>query len=91
MEVFFLDVGQASCNIILLGDRRAIVIDSGSGKGSLPLKFLKRCRVDRIAALVVTHSDHIGGATCVGSSAVLIHRSFGKKHHAKPQYEFLLH
>ena len=67
MELFFLDVGQASCNIILLGENRAIVIDSGSGKGSLPLKFLKRCRVERIEALVVTHShaDHIGGATSI--------------------------
>lgn len=67
MELFFLDVGQASCNIILLGENRAIVIDSGSGRGCLPLKFLKRCRVERIEALVVTHShaDHIGGATSI--------------------------
>jgi competence protein ComEC len=67
MELFFLDVGQASCNIILLGDNRAIVIDSGSGKGFLPLKFLRRCRVERIEALVVTHShaDHIGGAISI--------------------------
>jgi competence protein ComEC len=61
-ECYFLDVGQGTANVILLGDRRAIVIDCGPA-ASIPLKLLRRY-VDRIVALIVSHNDkdHHGGA-----------------------------
>ena len=42
MEVYFLDVGQGTCQIILLGARRAIVIDCGTSKDRTVLHFLQR-------------------------------------------------
>ncbi len=67
MEVYFLDVAQGTCQIILLGNRTAIVIDAGSRNDQIPLQFLKQFHVERIAALLITHShaDHIGGATAI--------------------------
>jgi beta-lactamase superfamily II metal-dependent hydrolase len=61
-ECYFLDVGQGSSNVILLGNRRAIVIDCGPA-AHVPLRLLHRY-VDQIVALVVSHndSDHHGGA-----------------------------
>ena len=63
-ECYFLDVGQGTCNIILLGERRAIVIDGGPCRAFSPLKILKDCRVEYLDALVVSHNDddHCGGA-----------------------------
>lgn len=68
MEVFFLDVAQGMCHIMLVGDQTAIVIDSGSGaktkQSTIPLQFLQRMGIKKIAALLTTHShkDHMGGA-----------------------------
>ncbi len=68
MEVFFLDVAQGMCHIMLIGDRTAIVIDCGSGRrtkqSTIPLQFLQRMGIERIHALLTTHShnDHMGGA-----------------------------
>ncbi|GIW79531.1 MAG: hypothetical protein KatS3mg105_1338 [Gemmatales bacterium] len=62
-ECYFLDVGQGSSNVILLGERRALVIDCGRS-ASIPLQLLKR-HVDQIVALIVSHNDidHHGGVT----------------------------
>lgn len=67
MEVVFLDVSQSTCQVILLGGRRAIVIDCGTKNDSLLLQFLKRAGVENIEALIISHShsDHIGGAVSV--------------------------
>ena len=64
MEVYFLDVGQGTCQVILLGERTAIVVDCGSKSDRTALHFLKRFGVEYIARLIVSHShdDHIGGA-----------------------------
>lgn len=66
MEVFFLDVAQGTCQVILLGAHRAIIIDCGSKPdgGNVLLRFLLRMGVQRIEHLVVSHShsDHLGGA-----------------------------
>ena len=37
MEVYFLDVGQGTSNVILVGARRAIVIDTGRRASDLRL------------------------------------------------------
>lgn len=62
-ECYFLDVGQGTSNVILLGQRRAIVIDCGPS-GRIPLLLLRR-HVDHIVALIVSHNDrdHHGGAS----------------------------
>lgn len=67
MEVFFLDVAQGTCQVLLLGNRSAIVLDSGARNGRVPLQFLKRMGIDHLAALITTHShdDHMGGATAI--------------------------
>lgn len=62
MQVLFVDVGQGSCQVILLGGGRAIVIDAGASPGTA-LRMLKLLRIDTIELLVVSHShlDHSGG------------------------------
>lgn len=61
-ECWFLDVGQGSANVILLGQGRAIVIDCGPRTSTVTLEFLKRY-VDTIDLLVISHNDvdHDGG------------------------------
>lgn len=67
MEVCFVDVGQGTSNVILLGDRRAIVIDCGAAQAETVLAVLRRFQIDTICRLVVTHShdDHSRGAAAV--------------------------
>lgn len=62
MKVLFVDVGQGTCQIILLGSRRAIIIDAGAS-ADLPLRTLRLLRIETIELLVVSHShaDHSGG------------------------------
>jgi competence protein ComEC len=64
-ECYFLDVGQGTSNIILLGERKGIVIDCGAS-GRVPLLLLRRY-VDHIVALIVSHNDrdHQGGASAI--------------------------
>lgn len=60
-ECWFLDVGQGTSNVILLGEGRAIVIDCGPKSSTETLKLLNRY-VKTIEALVISHndSDHDG-------------------------------
>ena len=62
IECWFLDVGQGTSNVILLGEKKAIVIDCGPRTSHVPLQLLKR-HVDTIEVLIVTHNDrdHDGG------------------------------
>ena len=61
-ECWFLDIGQGSSSVILLGKRRAIVIDAGPRGCTVPIQLLNR-HVDTIEALIITHNDddHDGG------------------------------
>ena len=67
MEVYFVDVGQGTCQVILLSDQRAIVIDCGVKSDHIALQFLKRHGIKRIECLITSHSDndHTGGAITI--------------------------
>jgi len=62
--VCFADVGQGSCNVILLGERRAIVVDAGGRKVATVIRLLQHFHVETLARLVITHNhdDHSRGA-----------------------------
>jgi competence protein ComEC len=55
-ECWFLDVGQGTSNVILLGGGRAIVIDCGPKSSTETLELLKR-HVDTIEVLIISHND----------------------------------
>lgn len=63
MRVLFVDVGQGTCQIVLLGEGRAIVIDAGAHPG-VAHRILKLNKIHTIELLAVSHShvDHAGGA-----------------------------
>jgi competence protein ComEC len=67
VEAFFLDVAQGTAQVILLGNRNAIVIDCGILDDLTVLHFLQRQGVNHIERLIISHShsDHIGGSTSV--------------------------
>jgi competence protein ComEC len=66
MEVYFADVGQGTCNVILIGKRRALVIDTGRRAADLRL-LLSHLNVDYLTLLAVSHldADHVGGAPAI--------------------------
>ncbi len=66
MEVYCLDVGQATCSVVLLGEGRAIIVDCGRSPRVL-LQLLNRFHVHNIVRLIISHNhdDHIGGALAV--------------------------
>jgi beta-lactamase superfamily II metal-dependent hydrolase len=61
-ECWFLDVGQGTSNVILLGGGRAIVIDTGPRGSRQTIQVLMQQYVDTIEALIISHndSDHDG-------------------------------
>jgi competence protein ComEC len=63
VEAYFLDVSQGTSNVLLLGNRRAIVIDCGKQARTL-LQLLKHLQVEHLTRLVISHNDndHAGGA-----------------------------
>ena len=67
MEVYFVDVGLGSCHVILLGGRRALVVDCGIRSDHIALQFLLRSGVQTIDRLITSHSDgdHTGGAISI--------------------------
>jgi Metallo-beta-lactamase superfamily len=66
VESYFIDVGQGSCSVLLLGGRRAIVIDTGPRRHEV-LGLLAMCGVDYLECLAVSHNhaDHCGAAAAL--------------------------
>lgn len=97
MEVHFVDVGLGTCQIIHLGNRRAIVIDCGVKSDEVAAKTLRHLGIDRIERLITSHSDndHIGGAPTILNDyqsrideilAVQDHKWLGTKYWQRIEY-----
>ncbi len=69
LQVYFLDVGQASATLVIFPNDDAMIIDTGSGKtegkfAAEVKRILKQNGIKEIDMLLLTHpdEDHIGGA-----------------------------
>ena len=64
LAVYFMDVGQADCEIIRLPDSRNIIVDAGKNESADALvKEIKDMGISRFDYVIMTHphEDHIGG------------------------------
>jgi competence protein ComEC len=63
MQLLFVDVGQGACQLLLLGNREAIVIDSGS-QPSVVLRTLRLFQIETLPLVIFSHShaDHTHAA-----------------------------
>ncbi len=65
MTVYFLDVGQADCSLILFPNGKTMLIDAGNrANGPLIAKFIEKLNIKTLDYFVLTHphEDHIGGS-----------------------------
>lgn len=69
LQVYFLDVGQASSTVVVLPNDMVMVIDTGSSDSERDFiesvnTILARNKINQIDYLILTHSDedHVGGA-----------------------------
>lgn len=65
MTVYFFDVGQADCSLIVFPDGKTMLIDAGNrADGPLIADYLDELNIETLDYFVLTHphEDHIGGA-----------------------------
>lgn len=75
-ECYFLDVGQGTCQVILLGKGRAIVIDTGPDPDArVPLDLLRTEGITSLELLIISHNDRDHDA---GAPAIL--ETYGLRH-----------
>lgn len=63
-QVYFIDVGQGDCELIVSDDGSTVLIDSGEEEYSpVVLRYLGSLGIDHLDFIIATHphSDHIGG------------------------------
>ncbi|MBQ7327480.1 MAG: MBL fold metallo-hydrolase [Clostridia bacterium] len=68
LQVYYLDVGQANASLVILPNKTAMLIDTGSGESEEDFissvdYILSKNKISKIKYLVLSHSDedHIGG------------------------------
>lgn len=74
-KVYFINVGQGDCELIVADDGSAMLIDAGESEyGKGVVKFLKDLGITRLDYVVGTHphSDHIGGLRHILKSEIEI-------------------
>lgn len=62
-KIYFLDVGEGDCSVIICDDE-AMIIDGGSAsKSDLVYSFLRKNEISHLKYMVCTHpdEDHVGG------------------------------
>ena len=93
MEITYLDVGNADCEIIRMEDGTNIVIDAGTKdqSGNI-IRALKRKGIRKIDYLIATHphADHIGGMEDIIDSAEIGTVVLPSVVHTSKTYENLL-
>lgn len=93
MEITYLDVGNADCEIIRMEDGTNIIIDAGTKdqSGNI-IRTLKRKEIRKIDYLIATHphADHIGGMEDIIDSAEIGTVVFPSVVHTSKTYENLL-
>lgn len=68
LKVYFLDVGQGDSTIVILPNKKVVLIDGGANMyGNEVVKVLHKFKIKKIDLLVATHPDidHIGGLLTV--------------------------
>jgi len=71
VDVYFLDVGQGDCTLIVDGDTHsAILIDCPAGRERIVEQHLRALGIDTLHAAILTHwdLDHYGGFLSVVGS-----------------------
>ena len=93
MEVTYLDVGNADCEIIRMEDGTNILIDAGTkDQSSHIIRTLKRKGIRKIDYLIATHphADHIGGMVDVMDQLEIGTVVFPSAVHTSKTYENML-
>jgi len=99
LQVYFLDVGQASSTLVILPTGRTLLVDCGSEESEDEFlksvkKILKQNKLSQIDMLLLTHSDedHVGGAVKLFENfqvnALYRPKVLSSSHYEKPNEDF---
>jgi len=63
LKIYFVDVGQGDCTLIVTPNNKKIIIDGGEGKSQVLLPYLLDRRIKTIDYIIISHfdSDHCNG------------------------------
>ena len=63
LKIYFIDVGQGDCTLIITPKDKKILIDGGEGKNEILLPYLLDRGINKIDYIIISHfdSDHCNG------------------------------